>query len=50
MVVWNDLDVDEKVKVYDKGVDITSDRVSMSCWSVTVREICGRPGRPDRGR
>jgi len=24
MVVWNDLDVDEKVKVYDKGVDITS--------------------------
>src|ERR1017187_3873574 len=24
MVVWNDLDVDEKVKVYDKGVDITN--------------------------
>jgi predicted dehydrogenase len=24
MVVWNDLEVDEKVKVYDKGVDITS--------------------------
>jgi len=24
MLVWNDLDVDEKVKVYDKGVDITS--------------------------
>jgi len=24
MVVWNDLDVDEKVKVYDKGVDIAS--------------------------
>jgi predicted dehydrogenase len=24
MVVWNDLEVDEKVKIYDKGVDITS--------------------------
>ncbi len=24
MLVWNDLDADEKVKVYDKGVDITS--------------------------
>jgi len=24
MVVWNDLEVDEKIKVYDKGVDITS--------------------------
>ncbi len=24
MVVWNDLDADEKVKVYDKGVNITS--------------------------
>lgn len=23
MVVWNDLEVDEKIKVYDKGVDIT---------------------------
>lgn len=24
MLVWNDLDADEKIKVYDKGVDITS--------------------------
>jgi len=24
MVVWNDLEADEKVRVYDKGVDITS--------------------------
>jgi predicted dehydrogenase len=24
MVVWNDLEADEKVKVYDRGVDITS--------------------------
>ncbi len=25
MLVWNDLDADEKVKVYDRGVDITND-------------------------
>jgi predicted dehydrogenase len=24
MLVWNDLEVDEKVKVYDKGVDVTN--------------------------
>ena len=24
MLVWNDLEADEKVKVYDKGVDITN--------------------------
>jgi predicted dehydrogenase len=24
MVVWNDVEADEKLKVYDKGVDITS--------------------------
>jgi predicted dehydrogenase len=24
MLVWNDLEPDEKIKVYDKGVDITS--------------------------
>jgi predicted dehydrogenase len=24
MLVWNDLDVDEKIKIYDKGVDIQS--------------------------
>ena len=24
MLVWNDLEADEKIKVYDKGVDITS--------------------------
>src|ERR1041384_3723869 len=26
MLVWNDLEPDEKLKVYDKGVDITSGR------------------------
>jgi hypothetical protein len=24
MLVWNDLEPDEKIKVYDKGVDVTS--------------------------
>jgi predicted dehydrogenase len=24
MVVWNDLEADEKVKVYDRGVDVTN--------------------------
>jgi predicted dehydrogenase len=24
MLVWNDLDADEKIKIYDKGVDITN--------------------------
>ena len=26
MLVWNDVEADEKIKVYDKGVDITSAR------------------------
>jgi hypothetical protein len=25
MLVWNDLEADEKVKVYDKGVKVTND-------------------------
>lgn len=24
MLVWNDLDADEKLKIYDKGVDVTT--------------------------
>ena len=24
MLVWNDLEADEKIRVYDKGVDVTS--------------------------
>ena len=24
MLVWNDLEADEKIKIYDKGIDITS--------------------------
>jgi predicted dehydrogenase len=24
MLVWNDLEVDEKIKIYDKGVNVTS--------------------------
>ncbi len=26
MLVWNDLEADEKIKVYDRGVSITSDQ------------------------
>ena len=26
MLVWNDLEADEKIKVYDKGVKVTSQR------------------------
>ncbi len=22
MLVWNDVDVDEKIKIYDKGIDV----------------------------
>ena len=30
MLVWNDLEADEKLKVYDKGVQMTSRRSSLS--------------------
>jgi len=32
MLVWNDLEADEKVKIYDKGVDLTNGKASMTCW------------------
>ncbi len=51
MVVWNDLEADEKIKVYDKGVrDQRAARVSTTCWSATARAICGLPrwNRPKR--
>ena len=37
MVVWNDLDADEKVKVYDKGVDITGGGQSVYDLLVSYR-------------
>ncbi len=42
MLVWNDLEADEKIKVYDKGVNITRARASITCWSTTAPAICGR--------
>jgi hypothetical protein len=33
MLVWDDLVPAEKVRVYDKGVSVTSERgVCTSCW------------------
>src|SRR5437016_6104047 len=37
MVVWNDLDADEKVKVYDKGVDISGGGQSVYDLLVSYR-------------
>lgn len=37
MVVWNDLDADEKVKVYDKGVDISGNGQSVYDLLVSYR-------------
>jgi hypothetical protein len=36
MLVWNDLEPDEKIKVYDKGVNITSGQASTTCSSATA--------------
>ena len=32
MLVWNDLEADEKIKIYDKGVDIAKARACTTCW------------------
>ncbi len=51
MLVWNDLEADEKIKVYDKGVSMkNSARASTTCWSATARATCGRrrSNRPRR--
>ncbi len=37
MVVWNDLEADEKVKVYDKGVEITNGREGVYDLLVSYR-------------
>ena len=41
MLVWNDLEADEKLKIYDKGVQMSGEGV-YNCSSVTARAICGR--------
>lgn len=42
MLVWNDLDMAEKLRVYDKGADIKSESGCMLPWSVIGPEICTR--------
>ena len=43
MLVWNDLEADEKIKVYDKGVEIQNGQEAFAtCWSATVPATCGR--------
>ena len=45
MLVWNDLEPAEKIKVYDKGVEVGNGaRSSTSSSSATEAETCGRPG------
>ena len=42
MVIWNDLESDEKVRVYDRGVDHeNTGKVFTICWSVTGPATCG---------
>ena len=54
MLVWNDLEADEKIKVYDKGVEITSGEGvydllvsyrSGDVWAPKVRADRGAEGR-----
>ena len=43
MLVWNDLEADEKIKVYDKGVRCEERaKACINCWSATARATCGR--------
>ena len=42
MLVWNDLDPAEKLRVYDKGADVGPNKVFIKRWSVTEPAICGR--------
>ena len=43
MLVWNDLEADEKIKVYDQGVEMNNARAFTTCWSVIAPATCGRP-------
>ena len=42
MLVWNDLVADEKMRVYDKGVQITSAKEFEICSSAIAPATCGR--------
>ncbi len=48
MLVWNDLEPDEKIKVYDKGVEITNGRGRLrSAGQLPLRRRVGPEGRLD---
>jgi hypothetical protein len=59
MLVWNDLEADEKLKIYDKGVNVTSQQGvykllvsyrSGDMWSPQIEQV-GTSGRQNaRGR
>ena len=50
MLVWNDLDADEKVKVYDKGVQISNGTGRLrSPGQLSYRRHVGAEGGADRG-
>ena len=44
MIVWNDLEADEKVRVYDKGVNITSQEGRIRhAGALSLRRYVGSP-------
>ncbi len=50
MLVWNDLEADEKIKIYDKGVQITNgESVYDLLRELSVRRRVVATGRADRG-
>ena len=50
MLVWNDLEADEKIKVYDKGVDITSQQgVYRASGQLPLRRYVGAANRTTGG-
>ena len=44
MLVWNDLEADEKLKIYDKGVDVKTRENVMTFWLVTGQGMLGCRG------
>ena len=49
MVVWNDLEADEKLKVYDKGVKISSREGVYDFGELSVRRYVGSAIGASRG-
>ena len=49
MLVWNDLEADEKIKIYDKGVDVKNRRRRLPpAGELPVGRHVGSPGRAGR--